>query len=97
MCVFRKCWLTGGIVPVLKTDDMTQPVGVAQDGRLYTAPSGSEEVEEEIAELDTRVTTLENQQAAGGGNAYVCVTEQDTVPRLLRICLQQPPQVALYT
>lgn len=34
---FRIC---GGLVPVLKNDKMTQPVGVGQDGRLWTEPTG---------------------------------------------------------
>lgn len=68
----------GGIIPVLKTEDMTQPVGVAADGRLYTAPTGGADVETEIEALDGRVTTLENQQAAGGGNVYVCVPYEYT-------------------
>lgn len=39
--MFWRCFYGhGGICPVRKTADMTQPVGVDQDGRLYTAPSG---------------------------------------------------------
>ena len=30
----------GGVMPVTKTDDMTQEVGVDSDGKLYTAPGG---------------------------------------------------------
>lgn len=72
--------LTGGIVPVLKTDDMTQPVGVAPDGRLYTAPAAADvsELEADVEDLDNRVTTLENQQQAGGGNCYVELPSQIT-------------------
>ena len=36
-CKFWQC--RGAIVPVLKDDDMTQAVGVGQDGRLWTAPT----------------------------------------------------------
>lgn len=33
--------LTGGIIPTLKTDAMTQPVGVGADGKLWTTPTSS--------------------------------------------------------
>lgn len=63
MFCLGRLWLDrGGIAPELKTDDMTQIVGVGQDGRLWTAPTGGAS-EEEIEDLDARVTALEN----GGG------------------------------
>lgn len=41
MFCLGRLWLDrGGIAPELKTDEMTQPVGVGQDGRLWTAPTG---------------------------------------------------------
>lgn len=44
MFCLGRLWLDrGGIAPELKTDDMTQPVGVGQDGRLWTAPTGGGE------------------------------------------------------
>lgn len=40
MFCLGRLWLDrGGIAPELKTDDMTQPVGVGQDGRLWTKPT----------------------------------------------------------
>ena len=36
-CKFWQC--RGAICPVLKADGMTQPVGVGQDGRLWTEPT----------------------------------------------------------
>jgi len=59
---FWECWYGyGGICPVRKTDEMTQDVGVDQDGRLYTKGYG-----EEVTDLDERVTALEQ---GGGGEA----------------------------
>ena len=44
MFCLGRLWLDrGGIAPELKTDEMTQPVGVGQDGRLWTAPTGGGE------------------------------------------------------
>ncbi len=40
MFCLGRLWLDrGGIAPELKTDDMTQPVGVGPDGRLWTKPA----------------------------------------------------------
>ena len=65
---FWRC--KGGICPVLKTDEMTSPVGVDRNGKLFSVPTDTTEIEEEIGDLDERVTGLENAPAAGG-NAYV--------------------------
>lgn len=75
----------GGICPELKTDDMTQPVGVDKNGKLWTEPTTIPEeltqevddlshavvdISDDVDDLDYRVTALENAPAAGG-NAYV--------------------------
>ena len=38
-CLGNLWRVRGGIAPELKTDEMTQPVGVGQDGRLWTKPA----------------------------------------------------------
>lgn len=48
----------GGVKPVTKTDDMTQPVGVGVDGRLWVSPASASgnsggEVWRKIAEVET--------------------------------------------
>lgn len=55
----------GGICPKRKTAEMTQDVGVDQDGRLYTKG-----YDEEVTDLDERVAALEQ----GGGDEPITGT-----------------------
>lgn len=49
----------GGICPELKTDDMTQPVGVDKNGKLWTEPTTiPEELTQEIDDLSNAVDLL---------------------------------------
>ena len=49
----------GGVMPVTQTEDMTQPVGVGDDGRLYTAPSAGSGSEGGGASIFTYSVTAE--------------------------------------
>ena len=42
----------GGICPVLKTAEMTQPVGVGQDGKLWTEPTGGLDISPDAKTAD---------------------------------------------
>lgn len=55
-CRFWQC--RGAVCPVLKTDEMSQAVGIGQDGRLWTAPTTG-------AALDPVAKTQAMTQAVG--------------------------------
>lgn len=55
-CRFWQC--RGAVCPVLKSDEMTQAVGIGQDGRLWTAPTTG-------AALDPVAKTQAMTQAVG--------------------------------
>lgn len=64
----------GGVMPVAKTDAMTQEVGVDANGKLYTAPGsgcGGGAAEIEDGSITPEKTTFFNQVQMGGGDKEV--------------------------
>lgn len=63
----------GGVRPVSKTDEMTQAVGVDEDGRLWTAPSTGGETTHGIVWDLTNVTSSNNAVSVADGASLVAV------------------------
>lgn len=81
MFCLGRLWLDrGGIAPELKTDDMTQPVGVGQDGRLWTAPTDGGE------QPVTGTGTLRDEYASADFGTYDYVIQG----KLLTVTLHVP-------
>lgn len=63
----------GAIAPIDATENMTNPVGIKRCRLFVDAPTTSE-----LSALNSRVEALEEGGTGGGGNCYVCVTDQNT-------------------
>lgn len=65
----------GGVMPVNKTDDMTQEVGVDSTGKLYTAPGGGGDTVKVVQGLGTSTTAVISQNGINtllrGNNALL--------------------------